>query len=354
MEKQVKMKTTITFTGLLLISLHCAGQTTINKVQFPIQKDLKCSTIEVEPVLIAKSPGLVISNNYIVFLRSKGDNIFSIFSFPSLNHIGDFGTIGKGPNEFLLPDVKNAVASNDGFILFDVSRKVFVHINISKLIENRNFVEKHIEVPRELYTLNDAHIVSDKVIWGMPYPKVEKEKVQSKYMYTSYNTISNQVEYFGVYPDIYKNRSEVELWTAFYRHSIVKPDGKRIASFFDSIKMLRIYNQSKKLIKELIMETQDYFSNSYRQEHGIKHYYKVVKSTEQYIFALCYNAPKSMFFEIMPTIEVWNWDGEPIANFKMSNSILTFDVTSDNKKIYCVDYIDTNKFYVYDIESILN
>jgi len=348
------MKSTITFTGLVLISLICAGQTTINKVQFPIQKDLKCSTIEVEPVLIAKSPGLVISNNYIVFLRSKGDNIFSIFSFPSLNHIGDFGTIGRGPNEFLLPDVKNAVASNDGFILFDVSRKVFVHINISKLIENRKFVEKHIEVPEELYTLNDAHIVNDKIIWGMPYPKVEKGKVQAKYMYTSYNITSNQVEYFGLYPDIYKNKSEADLWAAFYRHSVIKPDGTRIASFFDSIKMLRIYNQSKELIKELIMDTQDYFSTSYRQEHGIKKYYKVVKSTEHYIFALCYNAPKSRFFEIMPTIEVWNWDGEPIANFKMSNPILTFDVTSDNKKIYCIDYIDTNKFYVYDIESILN
>ena len=318
-------------------------------VRFPIEKELNYEIIQTEPVLLGKSTRLVICGKYIVFLRgrSEGLNLFSVFDLTSGNYIGDFGSFGRGPGEFPAPDVQNAVSTEDGFAFFDII-KGLVYVNIEELIKGKSFVRKQVRLPGELYSLNDAFLINDSVIIGMPYMG------NADYMYVRLNYKTLHTEYFGEYPDIFVNKSTDELWAAFWRHSCVNLDGTRLVSFFDSQKMLRIYSQSGTLVKERVMETQEeYFSERYRRKYGLTHYYKAVKSTDKYIYALCYGTQKKNFLKTNPVIEVWDWDGEPIARFQMANSILTFDVTLDNKRIYCVDNQATNKFFVYNIESFL-
>ncbi|MDT8402759.1 MAG: BF3164 family lipoprotein [Bacteroidales bacterium] len=332
-----------------LLVAFIAKQKDYNSVRFPIDAELNHSIIETEPVLIGKSTRLLISGDYLVFFRGKAENmnLCSFFDYPSLNYIGDYGNFGRGPNEFPYPDVQNAVATDSGFALFDMI-KGFVFINVHNLINGCDFIYRQIRTPGELYMLNDAHIINDSVIIGMPYMG------NAENMYVIYNTHRVNINYFGEYPDIFGNKSSNELWAAFWRHSTVKPDGTAIASFFDSQKLLRIYSSAGKLLKEVMMKPQrDYFSDKYRNREGLTHYYKVVNSTDKYLYALCYNAKLKNFLETHPVIEVWDWNGKPVARFRMGNSVLTFEVTPDDDKIFCIDNQTSNKIYVYNIGDIL-
>ena len=318
------------------------------EIKFPIEKTIVPNKIDVEPVIYAKTPGVVISNNKLIVMRSYSVPLYSVFEIPLCKYIGSFGSRGKGPNEFEYPDARTATASSNGFKLFD-SRKGLLFVDISKYsISKKQFSIEQIKLPGELYILNDAIQVNDSIIYGLP------EAWKSDKMFVKYNINSYEIDYFGEYPEFCSKMEKDYVWGLLWRHSVCKPDGTRFASFFDNFKMFRIYNNSEKLEKEVVMDIPDVVHMCNRKEgERTKIFYRVVKSTNEYIFAMCINETSDKTLEINPTIEIWDWDGNPIAKLKMDNPIFSFDVTPSNKALYCIDRIITDKIFVYNLESIL-
>ena len=134
---------------------------------------------------------------------------------------------------------------------------------------------------------------------------------------------------------------------------MVKPDGTKFASFFDKFKMFRIYNNSGVLEKEVIMMINEDIFDPKRKRGTSMIYYRVVKVSNKYIYAMCMNEYSDKLLETNPSIEIWDWDGNPVAKLNMNNPIFTFDVTMDDKKLYCIDRVEIDKIFVYNLETVL-
>jgi len=325
-----------------LILLGSNINTQNGEIKFPVEKSISPSAYKVPPVIFARTPGVVISGNYLIFLRSFSDPLFSVFEMPDCNYLGDFGTLGRGPKEFGTPDARTATDFEKGFKVFDTP-KGLVLIDITDFSVDRGFEIEQIRLPGELDILNDAVQINDSIIYGMPYVG------QSDKLYAKYNILSSRVNYFGKYPSICPEKDKENYWAMLWRHSVIKPDGTKFASFFARMKMFVIYNNYEVLEKEMIMNIPDFIFDAQRRKGKLTTFYKDVKATNEYIYALCLNESKGN-----TSMEIWDWQGNPVANLNMENQIVTFDVTDDNKNLYCIDEMIVDKIFVYKLNSILD
>ncbi len=315
----------------------------INKTKFPIEQSLIAKPIKVPSIIYAKMPGFVITGKYLLLLRSFNEPLFSVFELADCNYMGDFGRLGRGPNEFGKPDSRNAIATSKGFVIYDVE-KGLLFIDLKESILNKYpHIIRTIKLPGELFMLNDIIMLNDCTIVGFPY--VDK----SNKPYVRYNFKTNEIEYFGKYPAIYSKSKKEHFWPIFWRHSVTKPDGKKFASFFDAVKMFRIYDEFGNLENETIIEIQDLFQGQARKSNIIT-YYHTVKATNQFIYALCLDVRTNKLLDYRPTLEIWDWNGNPVAAYTLDRDIFTFDITDDNKYIYCMDRQTIDKIFVYYLD----
>lgn len=319
----------------------------INKINFPIDQNLTAQAIKVPPEIYAKIPGFVISDSFLVMMRMYTEPLFLVFELPDCKYLGGFGSLGRGPDEFELPDSRNGIATEKGFLIYDV-RKGLYHIDLSKsILNNRPITNKRIKLPGELFLINDLIQLNDSIIVGYPYPD------KSDKPYVKYNFKSNKIEYFGEFPTIFPKSKKEHFWPIFWRHSVAKPDGKKFASFFDNFKMFHIYNQNGNLVNETIMEIQDIFIGKERKSNLIT-YYHTVKATNEFIYALCLNEQSDNLLNYKPTLEIWNWEGNPVAAYTLDRDVFSFDVTDDNKYIYCMDRQTNDNIFVYSLNVTKN
>lgn len=334
-----------TIFSLLLFGLN----TKLNsqKINFPIERSITPNIVEVPPVIYAQTPGVVLSGNYLVVMRSFSNPLYSVFEVPDCKYLGDFGNLGRGPKEFEIPDARTATETERGFKIFDAI-KGLLYVDITNFSINKKFTVNQLKLPGELIILNDPIQLNDSLIYGLPYVG------KSEKLFVKYNIKSSEVSYFGEYPSFYPKKNREQYWGLLWRHSIVKPDKTKFAIFFDHFKMFRLYNSSETLEKEVIMEIPDNLFNPKRKSGNLMIYYSVVKATDEYIYALCMNEHLDELVNSNPTIEIWDWNGNPIAKLYMKNSIFSFDVTNDNKKLYCIDRQITDKIFIYNLNFKLD
>jgi len=271
-------------------------------------------------------------------MRSFSDPLYSVFEMPDCNYLGDFGTLGRGPKEFGVPDARTASATEKGFKVFD-TRKGLLFIDITDFSVNNSFEIKQIRLPGELYILNDPVQINDSIIYGMPYVG------KSDKLFVKYNIQSSEVDYFGKYPSFCPKESKDNYWAMLWRHSVIKLDGTKFTSFFARMKMFLIYNNSEVLEKEVLINIP---KNIFDPKGNVMTFYKEVKATNEYIYALCLNEPENK-----TSLEIWDWQGNPVAKLNMDNQIFSFDVTNDNTKLYCIDQMIIDKIFIYELNSIL-
>ncbi|GHT74326.1 hypothetical protein AGMMS50262_07050 [Bacteroidia bacterium] len=83
------------------------------------------------------------------------------------------------------------------------------------------------------------------------------------------------------------------------------------------------------------------------------YYYGYPKTANEYIYVLCKNAQYKNRNEVVTTeMQVWKWDGTPIASFKINANLSAFNISEKYKKIYAVDIYHENIIYVFNLPFI--
>ena len=118
--------------------------------------------------------------------------------------------------------------------------------------------------------------------------------------------------------------------------------------------MFMIYNSNCTIEKKILLEKQkDFFDGKWITKNPIK-YYTCVRATNEYLFVLCHNEHTQNLPNNKPTLEIWDWNGNPIAYLKLDQPICSFDVTDDNSKIYATSFNDMDKIFLYKIRKYIN
>ena len=332
---------------ICLIFQNCR-ESSISKLDFPIEVDLKSTSISIPVKVYGKLSSVIIYNDLLLCIEPFSDSIYSVFKLPSCSFIGSFGTNGRGPNEFNQPAASNTSLYENGIVSYDLSDRFF-KIDLSEYITNKTVKVSNIKLPGEISMLNNGFMLNDSIIIGKPYVGGKDNSP-----FVRYNINSGKVESFGIWPDIYPVDREKLFWSIYSGRSRVKPDQSMFATFVFKVKMFQIYKSNGDLYKEKIIETQeDFFENEWIRPYPIQ-YYTCVRATDSYIYALNVACPGPKMPENIPTLEIWDWEARPIAKISLDIPVNQFDISKDGKFMYCIDWNTMDKIFLYDLTRIFD
>ncbi len=321
----------------------------LKNINFPINSAIKVTEYKIPSVNYAVASSLVVLDDYVVLVEQKSPKIISIFDKESFKYIGGYGVLGKGPNEFIYVDATNAKAEGNKLLIYDLTRG-FLSVDINSCVNNRKLkVEILYNIPRTIVPLNDVVMLSSSSVMGYSYLDKNKDVP-----YLIYDAIDESVTKFGQFPTLFSKDREEIFWQIYNRHTVLKPDKQRFASFGNQVKMIRIYKMNHELLNEQFFKIQkDFFEGEWIRTNALK-YYRVVKANNDYIFALCENQLSHDLIDNIPTLEVWDWDGNPVAKLELQEKVFTFDLLDNPLRIIAVDKQAMDKIYVYDLSDIID
>lgn len=320
-------------------------------VKFPIVRSMVSTSVPIPPIVMAVRPGIVITGQYLVLIDQACDNIFNLFKLPECDYLGGFGKTGRGPNEFGTIDSKSAYRTQKGINLFGVYTGL-IEIGLKEFQKGKKIeLNNPIKYSFNLQYLNDPICISDTLICGIPYPKSITTTIDKEYI--RYNSRSNVSDFFGEYPKLYPLKYSSLYWMIFLRKTCVRPDNKKFASFYSNVKLIRIYNSDFILEKEILMETQPDLLDGVGIRSNPVRYYNIAKATDKFIYAICESELLHNLYNNLPTLEIWDWDGNPIAKIKLDRPVAAFDITEDDSRVYFIDNETQDKIFTCNLKDFL-
>ena len=141
---------------------------------------------------------------------------------------------------------------------------------------------------------------------------------------------------------------------AYIKMTVAKPDKSCFVSFYQHIRRFRIYGQDGKLKRDVIL---DLFpgqecpevDDNMRLIHPI-----CVYTTDNYIYTLNLDMTTEDVEDrkTTPNIQVFDWEGKPLIQYKLDCFINTFAVDEVAHKIYGVFVEDEDHIYVFNLPQL--
>ncbi len=315
---------------------------------FPMTYNLESRKIKVPEVLYHVTQ-INALDNFLVSMDFQADTIFQIFSLPDFKHLGGFIHRGRGPGELqeIDPILLRNYHSDDFYFVSNGSVHYVTYLDTAFTIAGK------IELNSELRFMNQVVILDSLTIIGYDiYRNEEREFIK-------YNSDRDNYTAFGPeYPEFTKGIRSDRKIMASTKSLTLKPDKSRFAALYDKVQMMRIYSRNGELIKEVVFKDSPHPSIKFLNgdisnlSNEVIHYIKI-QSTDKYIYGL-YIGKK---MEELPPglsslpceLHVWDWEGSPIASYRIKDKLFSFDITKDDKILIGSSLEEINTFFTYPL-----
>ena len=162
----------------------------------------------------------------------------------------------------------------------------------------------------------------------------------------------------GVYPNVHDRRqfNDVQAFKGAYAHGVrVKPDGSRVLVFYNATRRYRIYDDNGTMLYDGMM---DYSNPSSAllvspDSNQLIWHYESAFVTDKYIYLLCMDRVMSSNSHNNPSIQVVDWEGNPVARFRLDAYITAFHVDEGKGNFYGVSSTNSGFVFTFDIDSFL-
>jgi hypothetical protein len=342
------------FVANSIIVLNSCNNVDQSVKKFKTEVECTLDSIRVTPILLDEKK-LILANDLLISMRYDPDTVFRVFKLPNMNYLGGFGTIGKGPNEFMTPIVSSTNMFNAHLSVADMrSLKLIDLISGEQQINSVEYI-KSISFPGILSPLNYAYIINDSIIYGLLLSKSEKELIK-------YNIINKKITNIIDFPDIYPKLPEDFYPTLYLKQIDFAPDRSKFVFTYIQIPILRIYSINGDLIKQITYtdapeQTRYSVSDGRLVNNSRYFYYQNVQVTNDYIFAL-YELrqfeEKKLKVLSKKEMHVFDWNGNPILKINLKEWISTYVISPDSRKIFFINPMKENYIYFSSLDSILN
>lgn len=323
--------------------------------EFPVTKQVSLETVKVEAFLYYWGDMLA-TNDYLVSVDIKNDTFFQFFSLPDLSYLGSAVHRGLGPGEEMavLPFLCDMGDGCFTYRSLDKIKKVSYNTQSGKLD-----LEKELVVPNKFDNILNM-IVLDSMALG--YDMLGKTKLE----YVKYDFVRHHVEEFGPgYPKVDFLVEAEKRNVLFSKIMVAKPDNTLFASLYDKIPLLRIYNKEGKLVSETELKNGQVSPSIYGRKHKkrvdtgeLTVNYLKIEATNNYVYGLYSGKTQKELAEQRSTnnyckeIHVWDWDGNPVARFLLSESVGDFAVSPDDSYVFLYSYELSDHLYRFKLGKI--
>lgn len=315
---------------IILISILLGGCKSPKdpSVSFPVSVELQFDSIIIPPRLLSVTR-LFIAHDMLIAYEQRKDTLFSFWKLPKCQYLFSAGIKGQGPDDFLMLD-KVFVETDNGFKTFELASNKIKEIEIDSIGEFKLLAEQRLNINK--MPLNRFTFLSDDSYCFL--------SDDDNYEYTLLDK-EYHVRSFSHYPQLlYKEKDENNSYL-YNKLLVSKPDGERFAAFYTYIKMLRVYDKSGDMLKEVLMdEPVEVVDNGKRTVC----YSTYPSATNQCIYVLNNES------EFQKYLEVWSWDGDPITRYSLDKKINAFVVSEKYNTIYAINRDIDNVIYLCKIK----
>ena len=282
---------------------------------------------------------MLVCGKRMVVLDNTREDVFKVFSLPSLEYEYSFGKIGMGPDEFSVIDKESL--NSDGEDLLFMDKMVLK----SKDLANPDSpikIESSV-VPETKETVNALRKLDD----GIYVTNSSMDDLSAEFQLLDVG--NHVVKPCGVFPDWDPSlQTSIQKKMAYMKNICVNPKTGKKALFYYHYPVMRLYSSSNSLEKQLC------FGDD--RPHAINEEDKMIcftesYATEDYIYVMFVGKSKKEvgtdLENFHPQILVLDWGGNLVGNFKLDQPAIAFAVDGD--RLYAFSFLDMNKCYVYDL-----
>ncbi len=295
---------------------------------------LTADSITVPPVLMGVA-NMFVTNDILVAYEPQKDTLFSFWQLPQFEYLFCAGIKGGGPNDFIQPDFTFGL-TDEGFKVSEMMVHKVKNMQIDK--EKKQLMTVGVQE----YTYDEG--VANRFL----------SLADGKFCFVS--MLNKDAEYvlcddqgnsrhFSPYPEGLMGEGKDEATFSLYNKlTVARPDGKRFAAFYTDIKLCRVYDDNGNLLNETLLDSPSPSSDP-RERKSLTAGRPTADN--DYIYLLAKGDKEAN------VLEVWDWDGKPVAHYQLDKPFRTFTVYPKNRKVYAVDSDrDDGVIYTYDLPAL--
>ena len=267
------------------------------------------------------------------------DTVFYVYDLPSCRFAFKDGIKGLGPNDI----------GNLNFRTFSAYGSDFRVLSSSDMKIHQYGVEEHQIVDRHnafdlatSFGVNSFSFVGDSLFVCMT-------DMESGYELELHNIAGTMSMPFSDVPNWHGyNADPNELIFIYFKNTVGKTDGSKMAAFYAYWKRFRIYDDQGVLISDVRVEDSsipNFKSDVMSRE---QYYVSYPKATDEYLFCL-YTNPDDGQSEL----HVFDWEGNAVARFALGRRLDFFDYDEKQNMIYAIDSSIDDRIFVYSL-PVLN
>lgn len=334
------------FLLLVVLCLSCTNK--IEKVEevasFPLTGDLNATIRPIHiPILLPRYMGAL--EDYLLVYKEREDHLFAFFDLESGDYIQDAGTRGQGPDEFNLLDSRsfNTGLQSNEFTVMEAGSNQLKRVKYNgekiSVIDSRPIFEQGV-------SNNGFYALADSTYLTLGCLEKENE-------YCLFDGKTGEMTEKGNYPNWFERKNKTNtppLFVPYLKTCVVHPSGNKIAAFYIRFKRYRIYDNELNLLHDVDVKINPCHTNfdDPVQDQPV-YYIGQPYATERRIYVLCANLHTGVDCH---ELQVWDWDGHPVACFKFDRKLSLMAISPKYGKIYALDNQVDNELYIYDLPKL--
>lgn len=279
---------------------------------------------------------IFVSGDLLVVCQPDMEQMFAVYRLPDVDYLYSFGRKGQGPSEFSTIYFKSIVPTECGFKVCCNDRRIY-HVSLT----DGSILEKErIESDHELF--NGFCAINDSL-----YCFTDMRGEDTPFL--MYNSSRKTTVAVGEYPRWISGSSyekaPIKKVIDGNGYIVAKDDGTTWAFFYGYFDCFKIYAGDGEL-RKTICTGQD--PNEEKMTGKRRAYYPYVpQTTNEYIYCIRGREKPSD----ADRLQVWQWDGMPVASYWLDRRISSFTLSERTGKIYAVstDEEAADQIFVYDL-----
>ena len=215
---------------------------------------------------------------------------------------------------------------------------------------------KEVELTDQLKVTSTKKMFDDNILMNGYYALGENKyftfgEITDVNEFNFFDKTTDSIAAIGTYPDwVLTDQAHSRFMTGI-KGCVVHPDKSRFATFYGRMKHARIHNSNGELLHDITIQTAPYLEKlTSLNPKDLPNFYGYAQATDKYIYVLCANKlPGDDGSELKQTLEVWDWQGNPIACYRLNKKVSSFAISETNKKIYGIDGETEHVLYSHDL-----
>jgi hypothetical protein len=292
---------------------------------------------------------MVMLDSTLVVVDLFSDTLFHFFKLPELNYKGGFTRKGVGPVDEVMVFPYLHRMDSSSFMY-----RTLNDVKVARVHNDTCFVEKNIILPHEFIDVVQLDLVNGNLLFGIDNSRKTQEELVGFDLKNKHH-----FDFGGEYPDIEFEIESKDYMQVFAKLLAAKEGDSKLAVLYLSFPILRIHNiENNDMIEVRFRNNQRSPAALYRNTFSVANLnettlnYLKLKTTKSYIYGL-YSGKTHGELETQEKrtadygteIHVWDWNGKPIARYKLDKYMFSFSVSSDDEYIVLSSVLDDNKLF---------